>query len=55
MASSAFHPAVTVPGTSRKAGRANHPQDGKFPMPWRLAIILALGLASWAPIVLLVT
>jgi hypothetical protein len=46
---------VTVPGSSREARSTHHPQEGKLPMPMRLAIILGLGLASWAPIVLLLT
>jgi hypothetical protein len=33
----------------------SRPADRKLPVPMRIAIILALGVASWAPIVLLLT
>jgi len=32
-----------------------HDSADKFPMPMRIAIIIGMGLASWAPILLLVT
>ena len=55
MASAAFHPAVRVPGTRAETASAGHDSADKFPMPMRIAIIIGMGLASWAPILLLVT
>ena len=55
LASSAFHPAIRVPGTRAGTAGVGHDSADKFPMPMRIAIIIGMGLASWAPILLLVT
>jgi len=55
VAGSAFHPAVKVPGTRPEMGRAGQESAEKFSRPMRIAIIIGLGMASWTPILLLIT
>jgi hypothetical protein len=56
LSSSAFHPAIRVPGIRpEKTGGAGHDSAEKFPVPLRIAIIIGMGMASWAPILLLIT